>query len=89
MEEERRITLDQKRCIGCRECVELCPQTRETQFPVFEMGEGAPRVANPASCLACLTCVEACRALALSVDGRREREGYVEPRARKKEEAIY
>ncbi|WP_287153566.1 4Fe-4S binding protein [Candidatus Solincola tengchongensis] len=88
MAEARRIEVDEGRCIGCWECVELCPQTEGTQYPVFERGEKVPRVVNPQSCLGCLTCVENCRSLALTVDGRRW-EGFVEPRARNKEEAIY
>lgn len=84
-----RVEVDESRCIACWECVESCPQTRETQYPVFERGERAPRVANPESCLACLTCVERCRALALAVDGRRVMEGYADPRARSKTEATY
>jgi len=89
MAEERSILVDEARCIGCWECVELCPQTRGTQFPVFERGERVPRVANPRSCLACLTCVEGCRSLALAIDGLRRWEGYVDPRARNKEAAIF
>ncbi|MDI6872807.1 4Fe-4S binding protein [Candidatus Solincola sp.] len=89
MADGRRIVVDEARCIGCWECVELCPQTRGTQFPVFEKGERVPRVVNPGSCLACLTCVEGCRSQALTVDGRRRWEGYVDPRARSKEEVIY
>lgn len=88
MAEERRVVVDESRCIACWECVDLCPQTKGTQYPVFERGERAPRVANPGSCLGCLTCVENCRSMALTLDGRRW-EGFVEPRAKSKEESIY
>lgn len=87
--EEHRVEIDGRRCIACWECVESCPQTRGTAYPVFEKGEKVPRVVNPGSCLACLTCVENCRALALTVNGLRGLEGSGDPRARSKEERIF
>jgi NAD-dependent dihydropyrimidine dehydrogenase PreA subunit len=64
------ISVDRDRCIGCFECVDNCPQSMNTEFPVYMRGDdGFPQVANPDSCIVCLTCVEGCRAMALRVEG--------------------
>ena len=64
-----RIRIDGERCVSCRECVEVCPQTRDSQYPVYAWGEdGLPRVSNPESCIRCLSCEAFCRARAIVVD---------------------
>lgn len=66
------IRVDHERCIGCYECVDLCPQSTNTEFPVYLRGEdGFPQVANPDSCIGCLSCEVGCRALAVKVEGAR------------------
>jgi NAD-dependent dihydropyrimidine dehydrogenase PreA subunit len=68
--EEPIINVDLERCIGCFECIDICPQSSSTEFPVYERGDdGFPRVANPDSCIACLSCVVSCRAMAIKVEG--------------------
>ncbi len=86
------IRVDGERCVACRECMEICPQTRGAQYPVYEWGEeGMPRVANPESCIRCLSCELGCRARAIAVevedDGSRRPGG--DPRAEMKCRAIF
>ncbi len=62
------IGIDEERCVSCRECLEICPQTRGAEYPVYVWGEnGYPQVANPESCIGCLTCQVGCRARAIAV----------------------
>jgi NAD-dependent dihydropyrimidine dehydrogenase PreA subunit len=70
--EELIISVDGERCMGCMECVDVCPQSSNAEFPVYERGEdGMPRVANPDNCIACLSCVAQCRAMAIYIEGPR------------------
>lgn len=69
-QESRIIKIDRDRCIGCGECLDVCPQTTRTDFPVYVRGEdGVPEVANPESCIGCLSCQVSCRAEAVTVSG--------------------
>jgi NAD-dependent dihydropyrimidine dehydrogenase PreA subunit len=73
LEDDERITAPQVnagRCIGCWECLDACPQVKNTEYPVFARGDGVPEVVNPDSCIGCLSCLVACRAEALTVAGR-------------------
>ncbi len=78
---EREIRIEAKRCIGCWECLDMCPQSTGTEFPVYTRGDRMPSAANPESCLGCLTCVFICRAEAITVQGKRNAEGMAERRA--------
>jgi NAD-dependent dihydropyrimidine dehydrogenase PreA subunit len=72
------IRIDRERCMGCFECVDICPQTNYTEFPVYEKGkDGVPVVVNGDSCIACLSCEASCRAEAITVEVEREKEGAV------------
>jgi len=63
------IRIDLERCMGCLECMDTCPQSGNTEFPVYEKGEdGFPRVANHDSCIRCLSCEAGCRAEAISIE---------------------
>lgn len=81
---EPRIRIDSERCIGCFECIDMCPQISSTEYPVYERGDdGHPRVVNEESCIGCLSCEENCRAAAIvvEVEERDERYGPVDARA--------
>lgn len=54
--------LDERLCIGCGECVALCP------VDCLEMGHALPWLPRPAACISCSVCVWVCPvdALALS-----------------------
>ena len=65
----RTIAIDSERCIRCGECIDICPQTRNSEFPVFTRDEdGMPVVANIDSCIACLSCEVNCRAMAIRLE---------------------
>jgi len=86
------IRIDRERCIGCLECIDTCPQTRNTEFPVYEKGEdGFPRVANHDSCIGCLSCEAGCRAEAISVEapGSKDRVSIAGIRAQLKCRAMF
>ena len=57
---EGRLALDPARCIGCGECVEVCPRG------VLVVEERRARFAVPQACLACAACALQCPADALS-----------------------
>ena len=72
--ESRIISVDRERCIGYYECIDTCPQSGNTEFPVYKKSEeGFPRIVNPDSCIGCLSCEANCRALAVKVEGVSEK----------------
>lgn len=84
-EAEPMIKIDRDRCIGCLECIDICPQVADLEFPVFERGiDGYPKIANEESCIRCLSCEFNCRAEAIRVEagGAGERYGPVDMRAK-------
>jgi len=48
------ITIDEKKCDGCGECVKFCPRN------VFELIDGKLIVKNELNCTLCLDCVNHC-----------------------------
>jgi NAD-dependent dihydropyrimidine dehydrogenase PreA subunit len=86
------IRIDRERCIGCFECVDICPQVADLEFPVFERGiDGYPAIACEESCIGCLSCEASCRADAIRVEieDREERRGPVDARAEIKCRAMF
>ncbi len=86
------IRIDEERCVSCKECLEICPQTRGAEYPVYIWGEdGYPRVANLESCIGCLTCETGCRARAIVVERDKGSEWRTsgDPRAEMKCRAIF
>ncbi|MCU0594062.1 MAG: 4Fe-4S binding protein [Desulfobacterota bacterium] len=55
------VTVDQDKCEGCEECVEVCP------VDVYEMQDGKSHPVNAEECLGCESCVEVCDQEAISV----------------------
>ncbi len=55
------LTLDRQACIGCGQCLEVCPQE------VFVLAEGKARLADPDGCMECGACANNCPVSALSV----------------------
>ncbi|MFP4475838.1 MAG: ATP-binding protein [Desulfatibacillaceae bacterium] len=54
--------VDTEKCIGCEECVEVCPTD------VFEMEDGKANPANAEECLGCESCVEVCEQGAITIE---------------------
>ena len=66
------ITRDEKRCVGCGECVVICPQSQAgTSTPVLvSPGPGEiPTVSCIQNCIQCMSCLDVCRASAILFEG--------------------
>jgi len=55
------VTVDQEKCEGCEECVDVCP------VEVFEMIDGKSSPVNADECLGCESCIEVCEPGAITV----------------------
>jgi len=55
-------TVDEEKCEGCEECVDVCP------VEVFEMVDGKSSPVNADECLGCDSCVEVCEPGAIIVE---------------------
>jgi NAD-dependent dihydropyrimidine dehydrogenase PreA subunit len=55
-------TVDEEKCVGCEECVDVCP------VEVFEMQDGKSVPVNAEECLGCESCVEVCEESAITVE---------------------
>ncbi|MCF8068658.1 MAG: 4Fe-4S binding protein [Desulfobacterales bacterium] len=54
--------VDQSKCEGCEECVDVCP------VEVFEMVDGKSSPVNAEECLGCESCVEVCEPNAIVIE---------------------
>jgi len=57
-----KVTVDEEKCIGCGECVDVCP------VEVYEMQDGKSVAINADECLGCESCVEVCDQDAITVE---------------------
>jgi len=55
------VVVDQEKCVGCEECVEVCP------VDVYEMENEKSVPVNAEECLGCESCVEVCESEAITV----------------------
>ncbi len=55
------VTIDDEKCDGCGECVDICPAD------VLEMADEKSKVADLDECLGCESCVEVCPNEAIEV----------------------
>ncbi|RLB16100.1 MAG: ferredoxin [Thermoplasmata archaeon] len=53
--------VDAEKCIGCEECVDVCP------VDVYEIQDGKSVPVNGEECLGCESCVEVCEQEAITV----------------------
>jgi Fe-S-cluster-containing hydrogenase component 2 len=69
------IRVLRERCVACRDCIDLCPQSGDdVEFPVLAMdGIEEISVQNTEGCIGCFTCVEFCRAAAIVISGSTSR----------------
>jgi len=56
------VTVDEAKCVGCSECVDICPEE------VFELKDDKAVVVNGDECVGCESCVEACEEDAVTVE---------------------
>ncbi len=56
------VTVDVDKCIGCGECVDVCP------VEVYELTDGKAVVVNEEECLGCESCVEVCEQGAVTIE---------------------
>jgi NAD-dependent dihydropyrimidine dehydrogenase PreA subunit len=56
-----KIEVDEEKCIGCGECVEICP------VDVYEMQDEKSVPVNAEECIGCESCVEVCEQEAIIV----------------------
>jgi ferredoxin len=59
------VTVDEKACVSCTLCVEICP----TDVLTFSEERDLPEVAVPEECFGCLSCSEICPAAAIDHEG--------------------
>ena len=55
------VTVDTEKCVGCGECVDVCPGE------VYERKDGKSEPVNSEECLGCESCVEVCSSDAIEV----------------------
>jgi len=55
-------TVDQNKCEGCEECVDVCP------VDVYEMQDGKSNPVNAEECLGCDSCIEVCEPGAITIE---------------------
>ncbi|MCK4388956.1 MAG: 4Fe-4S binding protein [Desulfobacterales bacterium] len=55
-------SVDKDKCIGCGECVEICP------VEVWELQDEKAEPVNADECMGCESCVEACEQGAITVE---------------------
>ena len=53
------IRIDQKKCVGCRKCSEVCPGT------LIVMEDKKAVMKYPKNCWGCVSCVKECKAGAI------------------------
>ena len=56
------VTVDADKCVGCGECVDVCP------VEVYEMTDGKSSPAHAEECLGCESCVEVCEVSAITIE---------------------
>ncbi|MBW2078983.1 MAG: ferredoxin [Deltaproteobacteria bacterium] len=55
------VEVDQEKCIGCGECVDVCP------VDVYEMQDEKSVPVNAEECTGCESCIEVCEQDAITV----------------------
>ncbi|MBR4742464.1 MAG: 4Fe-4S binding protein [Desulfovibrio sp.] len=56
------VTVNQEKCVGCGECVDVCP------VEVYELQDGKSTPVKSEECLGCESCVEVCESEAIHVE---------------------
>lgn len=67
-----RISIDEKACVGCSLCVDVCP----TEVFTYSEADALPLVSKAKECFGCLSCSEICPATAISHQSYPRSESY-------------
>ncbi|NLI99273.1 hypothetical protein GX441_11530 [bacterium] len=67
-----KISRDEKRCVSCKECIIVCPQSGEDKVNsviVAAKEEGKPpEIGCIENCIQCMTCWDFCRSQAITFE---------------------
>ena len=55
------VKVDTEKCIGCGECVDICPDD------VYELQDEKSVPVNPEDCAGCESCIEVCEHEAITI----------------------
>jgi len=55
------VEVDNEKCIGCGECVDICPED------VYEMQDEKSVPVNAENCVGCESCIEVCEQDAIAI----------------------
>lgn len=55
------VTVDNDKCIGCGECIDICP------VEVYELQDEKSVPVNAEECVGCESCIEVCEQEAITV----------------------
>jgi formate hydrogenlyase subunit 6/NADH:ubiquinone oxidoreductase subunit I len=85
MKKEFDITRDEDRCVGCKECIIVCPQSgddKDDPVIVPSSKEGAPpEIHCIENCIQCMTCWDFCRSRAIIFNNHHEVQSLIENEA--------
>ena len=56
-----KVNVDSEKCIGCGECVDICP------VEVYELQDEKSVPVNAEECVGCESCIEVCEQAAITV----------------------
>ncbi len=72
-----KLTVDEKACVGCSLCVDICP----TKVFDWSSTDTLPKVVKEKECFGCLSCTEICPATAISHTGHPLSPGFYHDRS--------